>query len=147
MTKKHSAKIIILSILSFGIGKVFFLQFGNNGNEYFKPYIVECREMDDVNAIVEGRLYKKDKKLRGATKSFVSMNNWHVDASEADPLYVFKSKFGYQGVSPVRRRNRFTQYAYIVREGEAPSNALGKDALLCMTGFRPRRIKAIYIEE
>ena len=147
MTKKYSAEIIILSILSFIIFKVILILFAPKGTEDFKPYIAECRAMDDVNTIVEGRLYKKDKKLRGAAKSFVLMNNWHVDASAPDPIYVFKSKFGYQGVSPVRRNNRFTGYAYVVRDGEAPPNAVGKDVLLCMTGFRPRRIKAIYIED
>ena len=147
MTKKHSVNIIVWGILSFSIGKVILIEFGNRGTEDFKPYIAECRAMDDVNIIVEGRLYKKDKKLRGAAKSFVSMNNMHVDASEPDPIYVFKSKFGYKGVSPVHRFNRFTGFGYIVRDGEAPPNVVGKDVLLCMTGFRPYRIKAIYIED
>ena len=147
MRNKQLANIVIWTILSFGIFNVLFIQFGNKGNEDFKPHIAECRAMDDVNTIVEGRLYKKDKKLRGAAKSFVFMNSIHVDASAPDPLYVFKSEFGHQGVSPVRRHNRFTQYAYIVREGEAPPNAVGKDALLCMTGFRPYRIKTLYIED
>lgn len=147
MTNKQLANIVIRTILFLGIFNVVLLQLGNKGNEDFKPHIAECRAMDDVNTIVEGRLYKKDKKLRGSAKSFVSMNNRYIDASEPDPLYVFKSKFGYQGVSPVRRRNRFTGYTFIVREGEAPPNAVGKDALLCLTGFRPRRVKAIYIED
>lgn len=147
MTKKQSINIIVWTIFSIGIFNYLNIQFGNKGNKDFKPYIAECQKMDDVNMIVEGRLYKKDKKLTGSAKRFILMNSFHWEAPQPKPIYVFKSKFAYQGFTPRRRNNINRSFAYIVREKEAPTDALGKKALICFKGTRPLTIEAIYIDD
>ena len=111
----------------------------------FKPNIAECRGMNEVKVIAAGRLKRPNEKI------IPFGNNRKIDKDELLPppksIYTFKSEKAYQGIYPKVRGNKRTGFNFMIREDEAPQGALGKRALICVGGFRPRTLEAIYIEQ
>lgn len=111
----------------------------------FKPNIAECRGMNEVRIIVAGRLKRPNEKV------IPFGNNRKSDQDEVLPppksIYTFMSEESYKGISPKLRGNKRSGFNFMIREGEAPQDALGKRVLICVGGFRPRTLEAIYIAQ
>ena len=144
MTKSKLFENLFTFGTIFGVGCFVIYQFNEElAYQRFKPNIAECRDMNEVRIIVAGRLKKPNKKV-------ISFGNSRkADQDEVLPppksIYTFKSKKAYKGISPKLRYNNRTGFNFMIREGEAPRGALGKRALICVGGFRPRTLEAIYI--
>jgi len=133
-----------LFCLSMCIGLIAYVFYQSRDYEFI-PIIAECRKMNDVTMILEGRLHNKNKKITGLSKRRLAYYNRGRVAPLPKPIYVFKSTHVYKGISVNGLHH--TRFSYVIREGETAHDALGKKALICFKGRRPLTIKAIYIAD
>lgn len=138
-------KLANIFAYGFFLGVIFFV-FRQFSHGAFRPHIAECRQMNDVTKIVEGRLHNKNKKLSRENKFLLRAYNRDRIGPLPEPIYVFKSTHAWKGISGFNRIKHHG-WTYVIREGEAAEGALGKKALICFKGNRPLTIKSIYIAE
>jgi len=113
----------------------------------FSQIIADCKAMNDVTFIVEGRFQKSEKQLK-RTSQFDKIK---ADRDGTDlppkPIYKLRADFvhlGSTGVSDNRTGKQIVKSIfYTIREGEAPEGLKGK-GVICYKGSKPRTIKSVH---
>ena len=114
----------------------------------FSQIIADCKAMNDVTFIVEGRFQKSKKQL----KRISQFDNIEADLDGLEPppkpIYMLRADIvhlGSTGVSDNRTGKQMVKsLSYTIREGEAPEGLKGK-GVICYKGSNPRTIKSIHV--
>lgn len=114
----------------------------------FSQAIANCKAMNDVTFIVEGRFQKPKKELKRISQ-FDNIEA-DLDGLEAPPKPIYSLRadivhLGSTGVTDNRTGKQVvSSIAFTIREGEAPAGLKGK-GLICYKGSNPRTIKSIHV--
>ncbi len=113
----------------------------------FSQSIADCKAMDDVTFIVEGRFTSSEKRLKQTSKFDNMRTSRKGQKRLPKPIYSFQADIVHLGSTGVMNNKTGKQVvkslSYPIREGEAPEGLKGK-GLICYKGSNPRTIKSIH---
>lgn len=138
-------KLLIIGIL---LGSAVIGSRALSSSHDFSQTIADCKAMNDVTFIVEGRFQKPEKQLK-RTSQFENIEA-DLDGLEPPPKPIYSLRadivhLGSTGVSDNRTGKQMVKsLSYTIREGEAPKGLKGK-GVICYKGSSPRTIKSIHV--
>lgn len=113
----------------------------------FSQVIADCKAMDDVTFIVEGRFQKSEKQLKRISQNDKIKARRDGTDLPPKPIYMLRAEIVHLGSTGVRDNRTGKQMvkslSYPIREGDAPKGLKGK-GVICYKGDSPRVIKSVH---
>ena len=138
-------KLLIIGIL---LGSAVTGCQGLSSSQDFGQIIADCKAMNDVTFIVEGRFTKPKTILKGMANNDIFRAKREGVEPPPKPIYAFRADIvhlGSTGVTDNRTgKQMVSSILYRIREGEAPEGLKGK-GVICYKGSNPRTIKSVHV--